>query len=122
VLWLETPRNPDCEVADIRAYVAAARAIGGVRVVVDSTFAPPPVQRPLTLGADVVMCASWPLQDILSLQGLFARINLPFITPHHLHCPHRCNTVARLLHNLRPPPDPPFVCHTPYTIGIGNIV
>lgn len=55
VIWLETPRNPGCEVSDIAAYVAAARTAGGVRVVVDSTFAPPPVQRPLACGADVVM-------------------------------------------------------------------
>ena len=55
VLWLETPRNPDCHVADIASYVEAARAAGGVRVVVDGTFAPPPLQRPLALGADVVM-------------------------------------------------------------------
>ena len=41
--------------ADIAAYVAAAREVGGVRVVVDGTFAPAPLQRPLTLGADVVM-------------------------------------------------------------------
>lgn len=55
VIFLETPRNPDCKVADIGAYVAAAKAIGGVRVVVDGTFAPPPLQRPLLLGADIVM-------------------------------------------------------------------
>ena len=55
VLWLETPRNPDCLCADVAAYVDAARVAGGVRVVVDSTFAPPPLQRPLALGADVVM-------------------------------------------------------------------
>jgi cystathionine gamma-synthase len=54
-IFLETPRNPDCKVADIAAYVAAARSIGGVHVIVDGTFAPPPLQRPLTLGADVVM-------------------------------------------------------------------
>ena len=55
VVWLETPRNPDCVVADVEAYVEAARAIGSVHVIVDGTFAPPPLQRPLTLGADVVM-------------------------------------------------------------------
>ncbi|KOO26691.1 cys met metabolism pyridoxal-phosphate-dependent protein [Chrysochromulina tobinii] len=55
LIWLETPRNPDCHVADVSAYVAAARAVGGIHVVVDATFAPPPLQRPLTLGADVVM-------------------------------------------------------------------
>lgn len=60
VLWLETPRNPDCRVADVEAYAAAARAVpgGAARVVVDATFAPPPVQRPLTAGADVVMHSS----------------------------------------------------------------
>jgi len=36
----------------------------------------------------------WPLQDIRSLQGVRALINHPFITPHHLHCPHCCNTIA----------------------------
>lgn len=55
VVWLETPRNPDCWCADIGAYVAAAREVGGVHVIVDGTFAPPPLQRPLALGADVVM-------------------------------------------------------------------
>jgi len=55
VVWLETPRNPDCHVADVAAYADAARELGGVWVVVDSTFAPPPLQRALTLGADIVM-------------------------------------------------------------------
>ena len=54
-LWLETPLNPDCSVADIAAYVGVARSVGGVHVVVDGTFAPPPIQRPLLLGADLVM-------------------------------------------------------------------
>ena len=58
VLWLETPRNPDCHVADICAYVAVAREVDGVKVVVDGTFAPPPIQRPLVLGADIVMHSS----------------------------------------------------------------
>lgn len=57
VLWLETPNNPTCEVADVAAYVTAAKA-RGIRVVVDSTFAPPPLQNPLHLGADVVMHAT----------------------------------------------------------------
>jgi cystathionine gamma-synthase len=58
LLWLETPRNPDCHVCDIAAYVEAARAVGGVRVVVDGTFGPPPIQRPLAFGVDVVMHSS----------------------------------------------------------------
>jgi len=55
LLWLETPLNPSCELADIAAYCDAAKAVGGVHVIVDGTFAPPPLQRPLLLGADVVM-------------------------------------------------------------------
>ena len=54
VLWLETPLNPTCAVADIGAYCEAAQAVGA-RVVVDGTFAPPPLQRPLECGADIVM-------------------------------------------------------------------
>jgi cystathionine gamma-synthase len=54
LIWLETPRNPACDIYDIEAYVRAAKAVGA-RVCVDSTFAPPPVQRPLGLGADITM-------------------------------------------------------------------
>jgi len=42
--------------------------------------------------------------------------------PSHLHFPYYCNTIARLLRNMRRPPDPPCVCITPYNIGDGNIV
>ena len=45
-----------------------------------------------------------------------------FYWPLHLHCSHYCNTIARLMRNIRFPPDPPCVCHTPYNIGDGNIV
>jgi len=33
-----------------------------------------------------------------------------------------CNTIARPMRNIRPPIDPPFLCHTPYNIGDGNLV
>jgi len=42
--------------------------------------------------------------------------------PSHLHSPYYCNTIARLLRNIRRLFDPPLVCHTPYNIGDGNIV
>jgi len=42
--------------------------------------------------------------------------------PLHLHCSHPCSTIARRMHNIRPPPDPPCICHTPYNIGSGNIL
>jgi len=65
---------------------------------------------------------TWPKQDILSLVFVCARINQPFITPAHSHYPHYCITTARLLRHIYTPPDPPFICHTPYNIGNDNIV
>jgi len=64
----------------------------------------------------------WPIKDSLSLVFVRARIKHPFITPAHLHYPHYCNTYARFLCNIWPPPDPPCWCHTPYNIGNDNIV
>jgi len=54
MLWIETPTNPLLKLVDIAAVAAAARR-RGVLVVVDNTFATPWIQRPLELGADVVM-------------------------------------------------------------------
>jgi cystathionine gamma-synthase len=54
VVWVETPTNPLLNVVDLPAVIAAAHE-RGVRVVVDSTFATPVNQRPLELGADVVV-------------------------------------------------------------------
>ncbi|VXA91206.1 PLP-dependent aspartate aminotransferase family protein [Citricoccus sp. K5] len=54
ILWLESPTNPMLEVADLAALTEAAHAAGAL-VVVDNTFATPLVQRPLELGADVVV-------------------------------------------------------------------
>jgi len=54
LLWIESPTNPALEVADIPALCAAAHA-AGASVVVDNTFATPILQRPLELGADVVV-------------------------------------------------------------------
>jgi len=42
--------------------------------------------------------------------------------PPHLHCPHHCHTIARLLRTERLLPDPPLVSHTPYNIGHDNVV
>jgi cystathionine gamma-synthase len=53
-LWLESPTNPMLEIADIPVLVAAAHERGGL-VVADNTFATPLAQRPLALGADVVV-------------------------------------------------------------------
>ena len=54
IVWLETPTNPLLNVIDIRAAAEAAHAAGAM-VVVDNTFATPYLQRPLELGADIVL-------------------------------------------------------------------
>jgi cystathionine gamma-synthase len=54
VLWLESPTNPLLGVADVPHLCAAARE-RGLLCVVDNTFATPLLQRPLELGADVVV-------------------------------------------------------------------
>ena len=54
LLWFETPTNPTLKLADIEALSRLARA-RGLRVVVDNTFASPVLQRPLELGAHVVL-------------------------------------------------------------------
>jgi cystathionine beta-lyase/cystathionine gamma-synthase len=54
IVWLETPTNPLLNVIDIRKASEAAHAAGAM-VVVDNTFATPYLQRPLELGADLVV-------------------------------------------------------------------
>ena len=54
MVWIETPSNPMLNVVDIRAAAEAAHAAGAI-LVVDNTFATPYLQRPLELGADVVV-------------------------------------------------------------------
>jgi len=54
LVWIETPTNPLLNLVDINAAAAAAHAAGAV-VVVDNTFATPYLQRPIELGADIVL-------------------------------------------------------------------
>ncbi len=54
MLWLESPSNPLLDVADLAGICEAPRG-PRTRVVVDNTFATPLLQRPLELGADVVV-------------------------------------------------------------------
>ncbi len=54
LVWIETPTNPLLNVVDIRAVCEAAHRVGAL-VVVDNTFATPYLQRPLELGADIVV-------------------------------------------------------------------
>jgi len=57
VVWIETPTNPMLTVVDIAAVAEVAHG-RGASVVVDNTFATPYLQRPLALGADVVVHSS----------------------------------------------------------------
>ena len=54
LVWLETPTNPLLNVIDIAEAARAAHRVGAL-VVVDNTFASPYLQRPLELGADIVV-------------------------------------------------------------------
>lgn len=54
VLYFESPANPNMKVIDIEAVAALARAKGALTVV-DSTYCTPYLQKPLALGADVVL-------------------------------------------------------------------
>lgn len=54
LVWLESPTNPCLDVADLPALISAAKKMG-IGVGVDNTFATPLVQKPLTMGADIVM-------------------------------------------------------------------
>ncbi len=56
LVWLETPTNPLMNIADIEGICSAVNAISKtILVAVDNTFATPYLQRPLDLGADIVM-------------------------------------------------------------------
>ncbi len=57
LVWIESPTNPLLRVVDIAAAAAAAHR-HGAHLAVDSTFASPYIQRPLELGADIVMHSS----------------------------------------------------------------
>jgi cystathionine gamma-synthase len=79
LVWIETPSNPMLNVVDIRAAADAAHAAGAI-LVVDNTFATPYLQRPLELGADIVVHSTTKYlgghSDVL---GGFAATNDPTI-------------------------------------------
>ena len=54
LVWIETPSNPLMKILDIKVIAEIAHE-AGAQLVVDNTFASPILQRPLTLGADVVL-------------------------------------------------------------------
>ncbi len=76
MLWIETPSNPLLKVCDIAALADIGHAAGAL-VVVDNTFATPLLQRPLALGADIVMHSTTKYfgghSDVLGGALVFAR-------------------------------------------------
>jgi len=46
---------------------------------------------------------AWPLQETLSFEASVHK-SILLLLPSHLHCPHCCNAIARLLRNIPPPP------------------
>lgn len=54
MVWIESPTNPLLKLVDLQAIAALAKKNGAL-VVVDNTFATPYLQRPLEMGADIVM-------------------------------------------------------------------
>lgn len=54
MIWVETPTNPTLKLADIKK-ISAIAAAKGILVVVDNTFMSPYFQRPLELGANIVV-------------------------------------------------------------------
>ena len=57
LVWLESPSNPLLRITDLAASARIAREVGAL-VLVDNTFATPILQRPLDLGADIVLHAT----------------------------------------------------------------
>lgn len=56
LVWLETPVNPTGECRDIKSYAHKVRECAlGSELLVDSTFAPPPLSNPFAFGADIVL-------------------------------------------------------------------
>jgi len=76
-----------------------------------------PIQHVESLVPVDLPTTTWPLQDIRLLIVVCARIHHPVILPACLHCPHCCNTIARLLGNIWPPSTSFWICHTPCIIG-----
>ena len=79
IVWVETPTNPLLNVVDIAAAAEAAHAAGAL-CVVDNTFATPYLQRPLELGADIVVHSTTKyLGGHSDVVGGFAATNDPTI-------------------------------------------
>jgi cystathionine beta-lyase/cystathionine gamma-synthase len=80
LVWIETPSNPMLNIVDIRKAAEAAHAAGAM-LAVDNTFATPFLQRPLELGADIVVHSTTKyLGGHSDVVGGFAATNDPTIS------------------------------------------
>ena len=89
-VFLETPTNPQLDIVDLKAVADLAHAAGAT-VVIDNVFATPLLQRPLELGADVVVYSATKHIDgqgrclggaILGYKGILQRQALAVRAPH----------------------------------------
>jgi cystathionine beta-lyase/cystathionine gamma-synthase len=79
IVWIETPSNPLLNIVDIKKAADAAHTAGAI-LVVDNTFATPYLQRPLELGADIVVHSTTKyLGGHSDVVGGFAATNDPTI-------------------------------------------
>jgi cystathionine gamma-synthase len=79
IVWIETPSNPLLNIVDIKKAAEAAHAAAAL-LVVDNTFATPYLQRPLELGADIVVHSTTKyLGGHSDVVGGFAATNDPTI-------------------------------------------
>ena len=79
IVWIETPSNPMLNIIDIKKAADAAHAAGAI-LAVDNTFATPYLQRPLELGADIVVHSTTKyLGGHSDVVGGFAATNDPTI-------------------------------------------
>ena len=97
-IYFETPANPTMHVTDIAAVAGLKTAHPGIRVIVDNTFAPPPVQCPLKLGADVVVHSVTKYRCGRGHQGRHCRDPRPGHGQDLRHSPH---ALLRLSHRAR---------------------
>jgi cystathionine gamma-synthase len=86
LVWAETPSNPLLKISDLAALARIARAHGAL-LACDNTFATPALQRPLALGADVVMHSTTKYfgghSDVLGGALVFARQDALFESVRH---------------------------------------
>ena len=110
LLWLETPSNPLLKISDVAALSDLAHS-RGARVACDATWTPPPVQRSLELGADLVLHSTTKYlaghSDVLGgavvakrAEGVFERIKTVQNLEGAVPSPFDCWLVLRSLRTL----------------------